>query len=158
RSSKPQKLSVPGWLTAVTCQGSGAPWPVALLALYYLTPTSTHMSIPPTSQRLDKERYGWLQVARGNATLNGLPLREGDGVAIAEGSELRLFSCASFGSWVEGKSIRIRDPLSGGEENPVLLRVLLGELRENLLPKVGELGSFALGIQQAGSLCLGMGF
>ncbi len=44
------------------------------------------------SHCLDEKRYAWLQVARGNATLNGLPLREGDGVAIAEESELRLFS------------------------------------------------------------------
>ncbi|MEN9261367.1 MAG: pirin family protein [Thermostichus sp. HHBFW_bins_43] len=43
-------------------------------------------------QRLDEQRYGWLQMARGNATLNGLPLREGDGVAIARESELKLFS------------------------------------------------------------------
>ncbi|MGY3253354.1 hypothetical protein ACVW01_001193, partial [Thermostichus sp. MS-CIW-19] len=39
-----------------TCQGSGAPWPVALLALYYLTPTSTHMSIPPTITPPDAAR------------------------------------------------------------------------------------------------------
>ncbi|MFS8883169.1 pirin family protein [Synechococcus sp. R55.3] len=43
-------------------------------------------------QYLDEKRYGWLQVARGNVTLNGLFLREGDGVAIAEESELNLFS------------------------------------------------------------------
>ncbi|MFQ3613875.1 MAG: pirin family protein [Cyanobacteriota bacterium] len=44
------------------------------------------------TQRLGSKRYGWLQMARGNATLNGLPLREGDGVAIAEESELTLSS------------------------------------------------------------------
>lgn len=43
-------------------------------------------------QHLDEKRYGWLQVARGDVTLNGLFLREGDGVAIAEESELNLFS------------------------------------------------------------------
>lgn len=31
-------------------------------------------------------------MARGSATLNGLPLRGGDGVAIAEEAELTLFS------------------------------------------------------------------
>jgi redox-sensitive bicupin YhaK (pirin superfamily) len=44
------------------------------------------------SQRLNEKRYGWLQMARGNGTLNGLPLREGDGVAIAQESELNLSS------------------------------------------------------------------
>jgi len=45
-------------------------------------------------------RYGWLHVARGNATLNGIALGAGDGVAIAdetsvtisgEGAEILLF-------------------------------------------------------------------
>ncbi|MEN9229718.1 MAG: pirin family protein [Thermostichus sp. DG02_5_bins_236] len=44
------------------------------------------------TQRLDSKRYGWLQMARGSATLNGLPLRKGDGVAIAEEAELTLSS------------------------------------------------------------------
>ncbi|MFS8924877.1 pirin family protein [Synechococcus sp. B60.1] len=44
------------------------------------------------SQRLDEKRYAWLQVARGNATLNGLPLQEGDGVAIAQEGGIHLFS------------------------------------------------------------------
>lgn len=44
------------------------------------------------TQSLDSKRYGWLQMARGDAMLNGLPLREGDGVAIAEETELTLSS------------------------------------------------------------------
>lgn len=43
-------------------------------------------------QHLDEKRYGWLQIARGDVTLDGLFLREGDGVAIARESELNLFS------------------------------------------------------------------
>ena len=33
-------------------------------------------------------RHGWLQVARGNATINGQELRAGDGVSISEESEI----------------------------------------------------------------------
>lgn len=44
------------------------------------------------TQSLDGKRYGWLQMARGDAMLNDLPLREGDGVAIAEETELILSS------------------------------------------------------------------
>lgn len=35
-------------------------------------------------------RVGWLQVARGSLVLNGTPLREGDGAAVAAGSKLEL--------------------------------------------------------------------
>jgi len=35
-------------------------------------------------QTLAKGRHGWLQVARGNVTLNGLKLEEGDGAALSE--------------------------------------------------------------------------
>ena len=33
---------------------------------------------------LNKDRFGWIQVARGIVTLNGIELREGDGAAIAQ--------------------------------------------------------------------------
>ncbi|MGQ9838239.1 MAG: pirin family protein [Cyanobacteriota bacterium] len=35
-------------------------------------------------QRLSSKRYGRLQMARGNATLNGLASREGNGAAVTE--------------------------------------------------------------------------
>ncbi|HEY9863668.1 MAG TPA: pirin family protein, partial [Candidatus Obscuribacterales bacterium] len=36
------------------------------------------------------ERYGWLQVAKGEVILNQIPLTAGDGAAIAEESEITL--------------------------------------------------------------------
>jgi quercetin 2,3-dioxygenase len=36
------------------------------------------------------DRYAWVQVARGTATLNGQPLKEGDGVAISEPGSLSI--------------------------------------------------------------------
>jgi redox-sensitive bicupin YhaK (pirin superfamily) len=42
------------------------------------------------SHPLNAERYGWLQVAKGNLTLNNLPLQSGDGVAIAQESALNI--------------------------------------------------------------------
>lgn len=42
------------------------------------------------SHVLNPQRYGWLQVAKGNLILNNLPLESGDGVAIAEESELNI--------------------------------------------------------------------
>lgn len=36
------------------------------------------------------ERYGWLQVAKGEVILNQIPLTAGDGVAIAEEPEITL--------------------------------------------------------------------
>jgi redox-sensitive bicupin YhaK (pirin superfamily) len=38
----------------------------------------------------DSQRYGWLQVAKGNLLLNGLSLEAGDGVAISQESLLEL--------------------------------------------------------------------
>ncbi|VAW79024.1 Pirin [hydrothermal vent metagenome] len=35
-------------------------------------------------------RKGWLHVARGNASLNGISLREGDGVAVNDENEIRI--------------------------------------------------------------------
>ncbi len=42
------------------------------------------------SHSFNPDRYGWLQVAKGNLTLNDLPLEQGDGVAIAKESELKI--------------------------------------------------------------------
>ena len=41
---------------------------------------------------LDGGRYGWLQVARGQITLNGVHLRAGDGAAISEETSLAIQS------------------------------------------------------------------
>ena len=38
-------------------------------------------------------RHAWLQLARGDATLNGAPLRDGDGVAVSGESLLRVAAC-----------------------------------------------------------------
>ena len=40
------------------------------------------------SHTFDKGRYGWLHVARGNATVNGIDLPAGDGAAISDESKL----------------------------------------------------------------------
>ena len=42
------------------------------------------------SHSLNPQRYGWLQVAKGNLILNNLPLESGDGVAIAQESALNI--------------------------------------------------------------------
>lgn len=42
------------------------------------------------SYKLDKGRYAWLQVATGSVKLNGKELKEGDGAAISEESEITL--------------------------------------------------------------------
>ncbi len=56
-----------------------------------------------TRYQFAPERYGWLQVARGTATINGTTLSAGDGVAISdereiavtgEGAEVLLFDLA----------------------------------------------------------------
>ncbi|AFY69200.1 Pirin domain protein [Thalassoporum mexicanum PCC 7367] len=36
------------------------------------------------------DRHAWVQIARGSATLNGQPLREGDGVAVSEAGDLEI--------------------------------------------------------------------
>ncbi|MFM7352082.1 MAG: pirin family protein, partial [Microcystis aeruginosa] len=41
---------------------------------------------------LAPSRYGWLQVARGQITLNGVHLRAGDGAAISEETSLAIQS------------------------------------------------------------------
>lgn len=56
------------------------------------------------SHQLQPNRYGWLQVARGEASLNGYTLKAGDGVAVSEaellnistdsGAEILLFDLA----------------------------------------------------------------
>lgn len=42
------------------------------------------------TQPLPPERHGWLQLARGSGTLNGVELSAGDGVAISGETELKL--------------------------------------------------------------------
>lgn len=42
------------------------------------------------SYKLGKDRYAWIQVATGSVTLNGKELKEGDGAAISEESEVTL--------------------------------------------------------------------
>jgi redox-sensitive bicupin YhaK (pirin superfamily) len=39
---------------------------------------------------LERDRYGWLQVARGMVQLNGEELREGDGVQMLGGQQLNI--------------------------------------------------------------------
>jgi redox-sensitive bicupin YhaK (pirin superfamily) len=43
---------------------------------------------------LNPARYGWLQMASGTATLNGLPLHAGDGAAISKEENLTLVATA----------------------------------------------------------------
>jgi redox-sensitive bicupin YhaK (pirin superfamily) len=45
---------------------------------------------------LSRDRYGWVQVANGRLTLNGMALREGDGVAVADEDKLE-FVADGFG-------------------------------------------------------------
>jgi redox-sensitive bicupin YhaK (pirin superfamily) len=40
--------------------------------------------------RLESGRHGWLQVARGEVTLNGTALERGDGASISEEREIRV--------------------------------------------------------------------
>ncbi len=42
------------------------------------------------SHSLDRDRYAWLQVTRGEITLNGMPLKTSDGAAIREEIELQI--------------------------------------------------------------------
>lgn len=42
------------------------------------------------SYSLDPNRYAWLQVARGEITLNGMPLKTSDGAAISQEKEFHL--------------------------------------------------------------------
>lgn len=42
------------------------------------------------SHRLNPHRYAWLQVARGEANLNGYALKEGDGAAVSEEEQLSV--------------------------------------------------------------------
>jgi hypothetical protein len=39
-------------------------------------------------QKLSPRRHAWIQVVRGDVSLNGTPLRDGDGVGVSEESEL----------------------------------------------------------------------
>ena len=52
------------------------------------------------SHLLGPQRHGWVQVARGAATLNGQSLRQGDGVAVSEESELRIGGAGPDGAEV----------------------------------------------------------
>lgn len=47
------------------------------------------------SYTFDAGRYGWLQVASGTATVNGIELQAGDGVAISDEREVRVQGTAS---------------------------------------------------------------
>ena len=42
------------------------------------------------SQRFDAERYGWLQLARGSVTVNGIELNQGDGAATAKEQSIEI--------------------------------------------------------------------
>lgn len=42
------------------------------------------------THELKADRYGWLQIARGSVSLNGLELNQGDGAAITRESELKI--------------------------------------------------------------------
>lgn len=42
------------------------------------------------THELGADRYGWLQIARGNVTLNDVELNQGDGAAISQESELKI--------------------------------------------------------------------
>jgi len=42
------------------------------------------------THELKADRYGWLQVARGSVGLNDLELKQGDGAAISQETELRI--------------------------------------------------------------------
>ncbi len=42
------------------------------------------------SHDLDAGRHAWLQVARGALTLNGKPMREGDGAAVSDETRLDI--------------------------------------------------------------------
>ncbi len=48
----------------------------------------------PVSSTFDKNRLGWLHVARGSAEVNGTPLKVGDGVGISGGEKLSITSKA----------------------------------------------------------------
>jgi redox-sensitive bicupin YhaK (pirin superfamily) len=39
---------------------------------------------------VDRDRHAWIQIARGSATLNGQPLKTGDGVAVSEPGDLEI--------------------------------------------------------------------
>jgi hypothetical protein len=49
------------------------------------------------SYALPRSRHAWIQVARGNVTLNGQGLREGDAAAVSEESELVLGGSGDLG-------------------------------------------------------------
>lgn len=55
-----------------------------------------YSTILPAGQRAEHElppgRHGWLQLARGKATLNGIELKAGDGAAISDESRLVLLA------------------------------------------------------------------
>lgn len=44
----------------------------------------------PISYQLQPNRYGWLQVAKGEVSLNGNALKAGDGVALSEAESLKI--------------------------------------------------------------------
>ncbi len=46
----------------------------------------------PVSYAFDKNRLGWLHLARGSAEANGTPLQAGDGVGISDGEKLSITS------------------------------------------------------------------
>jgi redox-sensitive bicupin YhaK (pirin superfamily) len=53
-----------------------------------------YASLPEADQtiehEIDRERYAWIQVARGTLNVNGIELNQGDGAAIAGESRLRI--------------------------------------------------------------------
>jgi redox-sensitive bicupin YhaK (pirin superfamily) len=42
------------------------------------------------SHTFDRDRHGWLHVARGNAVVNGIELKAGDGAAISDETSLTI--------------------------------------------------------------------
>jgi len=42
------------------------------------------------AHRLEEDRHAWLQVARGTMSLNEVELKQGDGAAVTQETELRI--------------------------------------------------------------------
>ena len=41
---------------------------------------------------LAERRYAWIQIARGSVTLNGIALKQGDGAAVSQESQLTIIA------------------------------------------------------------------
>jgi redox-sensitive bicupin YhaK (pirin superfamily) len=79
------------WCLLASGTGREGSMPIHQDAEVYVTTLAREQSL---THKLHKGRHAWLQVARGQVSLNGEPLHEGDGAAVSGETSLEVRAMA----------------------------------------------------------------